>query len=70
MSDIVRRTLELAREKGEPVIICYMGCDGITQRRVYVRKLDEERLTAYCTEKRAVRMFRTTGILSAQMAEC
>lgn len=66
---MVRRTLLLAQRDACPVAICYMGSDGITQRTVYVRKTDEEKLTAYCTQKRGVRVFKLDGILSAQIVD-
>ncbi len=69
MSDIVLRTLEFAHEGDLPVTVCYMGDDGITQRRVYVRKIEGEKVTAYCTWKRGLRVFRMENILSAQIAE-
>lgn len=69
MSDIVERTLKFAYENDKPVTVCYLGKEGISQRRVYVRKIDEGKVTVYCTQKRAIRVFRLDGILSAQIAE-
>ena len=69
MDDLVPRTLRMAASLDRPVDICYIGKDGISQRRIYVRSVDADKVTAYCTLKRALRVFKTEGILSAQMAE-
>ncbi len=69
MVNLVSRTLRFAYDNDKPVIICYMGDDGFTQRRVYVRKVGDKSITAYCTVKRGLRSFKIEGILSAQIAE-
>ena len=69
MNDVTMRTLKLAHETDRPVIVCYMNDDGFSQRRVYIRKIGEGKITVYCTKARGLRTFREEGILSAQLAE-
>jgi predicted DNA-binding transcriptional regulator YafY len=69
MDGVALRTLRFALENDRPVILCYRGDDGITQRRIYVRKIREGKITAYCTLRKGVRVFREEGVLSAQLAE-
>ncbi len=69
MSDIVERTLRFAYENNRPLIVCYLGKNGISQRRVYIRKIEEDTVTVYCMQKHAIRVFDVEGILSAQLAE-
>lgn len=69
MSDIVKKTLAFAFENDKPVIVCYMSGDDITQRRIYVRRIEDNKITVYCTAKRALRFFKPEGILSAQLAD-
>ncbi len=69
MGDLVKKTLELALAQDKPVVICYMGKDGFTQRRVYVRKIGSDKVAAYCMARRGLRYFAAEGILSAQIVE-
>lgn len=64
-----KSVLKHALDTDSPVIIIYEGKDGISQRRVFVRKLNETGIMAYCTLKKAVRMFKYENILSAVMGE-
>ncbi len=69
VNNTVEKILGFACRNDKPVIICYMGNDGFTQRRVFVRKIEENTMIAYCTVKRGLRSFKIEGILSAQIAE-
>ncbi len=69
MSDIITKTLDFAKREDKPVIIVYEGKKGITQRRVYIRSVKDEKITVYCTEKKAIRVFDRKGILSAVIAD-
>ncbi len=61
--------LKQALNQDLPVIIIYNGRDEITQRRIYIRGMDEDSVTAYCTVKKGIRKFRRENILSAALAE-
>ncbi len=69
MNDIVMRTLKLALEQDRPVIIVYQSGEQISQRRIFVRKIQPEKVTAYCMRARGLRMFKAEGILSAVLAQ-
>ena len=69
MSDIIDRTLIFAKREDKPVIIVYDGKKGISQRRVYIRNIAEEKITVYCTQNKAIRVFDRKGILSAVIAD-
>ena len=67
--DMVLTTLKAAQRTDRPVVIMYDAAGGITQRRVYVRKIDGDNLFAYCTAKHSIRQFRLDRILSAVIPE-
>lgn|GEM_PF-1600086 len=69
MPAMVETVLKQAQSEGLPVIIIYQGEKEITQRRIYVRSMDEESVSAYCTLKRGLRRFKKKNILSAVIAE-
>jgi hypothetical protein len=69
MLDTTEMILKQALLDNLPVIIIYNGKDGITQRRIYIRGMDGESITAYCTVKKAIRKFKRESILSAALAE-
>lgn len=69
MNNIVDKTLKFALDNDRPLIICYMSGDNITQRRIYVRKIEDTGVTAYCMQKKSLRKFKKEGILSAHIAE-
>ena len=69
MLDTTEMLLKQALLEDLPVIIIYNGKDGITQRRIYIRGMDGESVTAYCTVKKAIRKFKRESILSATVAE-
>ena len=55
--DIIDRTLAFAKREDRPVIVVYQGKKGISQRRVYVRGIAGDKITVYCTQKKAIRVF-------------
>ena len=63
------KVLKYAMISGKPVVIIYNGKDGISQRRVYIRKLEQDSVTAYCMLKKGVRKFKKSEILSAVIGE-
>ena len=65
----IRKVLSFAMAENRPVVIIYSGKDGISQRRIYIRKIDENGVTAYCTLKKGVRKFKIENILSAVIGE-
>ena len=67
--DVIDRTLSFAQREDRPVIVVYQGKKGLTQRRVYVRGISEDKVTVYCTQKRGIRVFARNGILAAMLAE-
>lgn len=67
--DMIDRTLQFAKRGDKPVIVVYEGKKGISQRRVYVRNIADDKVTVYCTQKKAIRVFDRAGILSAVLAE-
>jgi predicted DNA-binding transcriptional regulator YafY len=69
MPAIIETVLKQALQNGLPVIIIYHGEKEMTQRRIYVRGMDDESVTAYCTVKKALRHFKMKNILSAVIAE-
>ena len=69
MQDITERALKQALQNDLPVIIIYNGKKEMTQRRIFVRSMDEEYVTAYCIVKKGVRKFKKENILSAIIAE-
>ena len=69
MLDTTEMILKQALNQDLPVIIIYNGRDEITQRRIYIRGMDEDSVTAYCTVKKGIRKFRRENILSAALAE-
>ena len=69
MLDTTEKILKQAAQEDVPVIIIYNGKDGISQRRIYIRAMDDESVTAYCTVKKSIRKFRKENILSAVLAE-
>ncbi len=69
MSDIILRTLKNALENDKSVVIVYIGSKEISQRRIYVRKITEEKVTGYCFKSKGVRIFMLKNILSAQIIE-
>jgi hypothetical protein len=69
MLDTTEMILKQALAEDLPVIIIYNGKQGITQRRIYMRGMDGESVTAYCTVKKGIRKFKRENILSAALAE-
>ena len=69
MDDIILKTLTLCLREDKPAIVIYEGAKGISQRRVYVRKITEQNVTVYCMQKKGLRVFRVDGILSAKVAD-
>ena len=69
MLDITKKVLKQAMEEDLPVIIIYNGKKEMTQRRIFVRSMDDYYITAYCLVKKGVRKFKTENILSAVLAE-
>ena len=69
MQDITEKVLKQALLNGSPVIIIYNGKKEMTQRRIFIRSMDEEYITAYCIEKKGIRKFKKENILSAIFAE-
>jgi len=67
--DIVLSALKMALKKDKPVIIMYESKGDISQRRIFVRKLSEDSVFAYCTKKKSLRVFKLKNILSAVIAE-
>lgn len=67
--DIIDHTLAFARREDKPVIVVYQGKKGITQRRVYIRNIAGEKITVYCTQKKAIRVFDRARVLSAVLAD-
>lgn len=67
--DIIDQTLQFAKCGDRPVIVVYEGKKGISQRRVYVRNIADNKITVYCMHKKAIRVFDRAGILSAVLAE-
>ena len=67
--DIIDHTLSFARREDKPVIVVYQGKKGITQRRVYIRNIAGEKITVYCTQKKAIRVFDRARVLSAVLAD-
>lgn len=67
--DMVLTTLKTAQRLDRPVVIVYDSAEGLTQRRVYVRKIDGGKLFAYCTAKHSLRQFKLEKILSAVIPE-
>ena len=67
--DIIDRTLAFAKREDRPVIVVYQGKKGISQRRVYVRGIAGDKITVYCTQKKAIRVFDRAGLLSAMLAD-
>ena len=67
--DIVLSALKMALKKDRPVIIMYESKGDITQRRIFVRKLSQDSVFAYCTQKKSLRVFKLSNILSAVLAE-
>ena len=66
---MVRTVLQQAQKDSLPVIIIYNGEKEMTQRRIYVRGMDGESVTAYCMVKKGLRRFSLQRILSAVIAE-
>jgi hypothetical protein len=69
MLDITEVILKRALTEDLPVIIIYNGKNEITQRRIYIRGMDDESVTAYCSVKKGIRKFKRENILSAVLAE-
>ena len=69
MNDIILKVLSLAQREDKPAIVVYQGKNGISQRRVYVRKITEQSVTVYCMQKKGIRVFRAEGILAAKIAD-
>lgn len=69
MLDTTEMILKQALAEDLPVIIIYNGKEEITQRRIYIRGMDDESVTAYCTVKKGIRKFKRENILSAALAE-
>lgn len=69
MQDITERVLQQALQNDLPVIIIYNGKKEMTQRRIFVRSMDDAYVTAYCIVKKGVRKFKKENILSAIIAE-
>ena len=67
--NIILTALKSAQKNDKPVTIVYDSKGDITQRRVFVRKLSEDTLFAYCTTKKSIRAFKIQNILSAVIAE-
>ncbi len=69
MPAMVETVLKQALYESLPVIIIYHGEKEMTQRRIYVRGMDGDSVTAYCMVKKGLRRFKLTNILSAVIAE-
>ena len=66
---MVDTVLKQALKDGLPAIIIYQGEKEMTQRRIFVRSIDDESVTAYCMVKKGIRRFKKENILSAVIAE-
>ncbi len=60
--DNIKTTCILAFKIQKPIVIMYDGSNGITQRKIFVRKITEKGVLAYCVQKKAVRMFKMENI--------
>ncbi len=49
----------------KPITIMYQKGLDISQREIIVRKIEKDRIMAYCLKKRAIRNFKKDNILSA-----
>lgn len=58
---------QMLRYVGEMVEIIYLGNDGsMTQRRIAVRSVERGRVTAFCFQRQAPRVFKLENILAVQ----
>ena len=69
MLDTTEKILKQALLEDLPVIIIYNGKNEMTQRRIFIRGIDQESVTAYCTAKKGIRKFKKENILSAVLAD-
>lgn len=63
------KVLRLSLELNKPVVIMYMGKNGISRRKIRVIRMEEKRVYAYCYLREANRYFIFDNILSAQFCE-
>lgn len=48
-----------------PVKIVYEGKEGITERVIIIKKIEDDHVVAYCRMKRKIRSFKMDRILAA-----
>lgn len=62
---MVRKVIKEAMRLGRPVEIIYQGDKEITHRVVDIKEIKDDKLKAYCRNKRGIRYFNIDNILSA-----
>ena len=67
MKDLIRKTLDVAKRDDLPVKIVYEGKKGITERVIIIKRIDEDRVIAYCRLRRRISSFKLDGILAAEV---
>lgn len=60
-------TLRYSLRNKKTIQIIYHGSGGITQRKIKVLKIDDEKITAYCYSKHGIRTFKIELILGASI---
>lgn len=65
----MEKILKLSLELNKPVVIMYMGKNGISRRKVKVVRLENDRIYAYCFLRERYRYFIIENILSAQFLQ-
>lgn len=65
----MEKVLKLSLEMNKPVIIMYMGKNGISKRKIQVLSIEDDKVLAYCYLREKNRSFIISNILSAQLCE-
>ena len=67
MKDLILKSLNVAKRDDLPVKIIYEGRNGVTERVVIIKKIEKDRVLAYCRLRQRISAFKLDGILAAEI---
>lgn len=67
MQNLIQKSLAVALREALPLRIVYEGKEGITERVIIIKKIEDDCVVAYCRMKRRMRSFKLDNILAAEI---
>lgn len=67
MKDMILKSLDVALLNSLPLKIVYDGKEGITERTVLVKSIEDNNMVAYCRLRRRISRFKIDRILAAEV---